>query len=363
MWILSYLSFLIWPVIIIGLILYFARRRSGKIHPSENKDWYFQLALSKEDAVSQWFLLLFVFFFGVTLLALNRDLGDPLSWRTILFIGSMVGLVIAYYFKVVSTLIFSLIGIMSWWGVQAIEWIQGKDIKTSSILVGLIFIALLFYSIGHLLEKELKYKRFALVYLILGIIFITGALFIFSSKGGLSMLTEMTKGAIFFGSWEITFSLLFFFVFLIVVSLYSASKKLILFPEVGAVFIVGILFGATAFLPEQSMFIQSGSYTRSGSELSSSGVLWAIIFNFAIFFELLGLIFSGYLRREEWLINLGTLFLFLLIIVKYFDWFFTFLDKSLFFIGAGILLFAVGWFMEKSRRYMIANIKTEGQKA
>jgi len=46
-----------------------------------------------------------------------------------------------------------------------------------------------------------------------------------------------------------------------------------------------------------------------------------------------------------------------LIFVKYFDWFFTFLDKSVFFISAGVLLFVVGWLMEKGRRYMLAEIE------
>lgn len=366
MWIYNILSYLLWPVIILGLIFYFARRRGSKSNTSVNNNSYLQLALSKEDTVSQWFLLLSIFFLGATLLTLNRDFGDPLSWRTIIFLTSAVGLIITYYFKVISTLMFSLIGLTIWWCSQAMQWIQDKDIQTSSILAGLTFIALLFYLLGNYHEKELKYKRFALVYLILGIISITGLLFIFSSKPGLGMLAEMTKGAPFFGSWELTTSLLIFFISLAGLTLYLASKKMILLAEAAAVFVLAILFGVTAFLSQQPIFIQSSNYLNyysSSGELSANGILWAIIFNFAVFFELLGLILSGYQRREEWLINIGTFFLFILIIVKYFDWFFTFLDKSLFFIGAGILLFAVGWFMEKSRRYMIGNIKTTGQTA
>jgi uncharacterized membrane protein len=84
--------------------------------------------------------------------------------------------------------------------------------------------------------------------------------------------------------------------------------------------------------------------------------LFTLIYNIAIFLELFGLIYLGYMRGETWLINFGALFLFLLIIAKYFDWFFTFLDKSIFFIGAGILFFVVGWIMERGRRYMISNI-------
>ena len=347
------LKFLIWPIIIISLIVFFIKRRK-KTHPAHDKEWYLRFALSKEDAVSQLFLLLSLFFLGITFLAFNRDLGNPFSWRTILFITSVIGLVSAYYFKTIYTLAFSLVGIASWWGFQAIEWLKGKDIKTSAIFAGLAFIALLFYTIGHLHEKEMKFKRFALVYLLLGIIPITGILFFFSTKPGLGFLEDMSEGKPFFGSWQITLSLFIFILSIVSVALYSANKKLILPFELIAVFILTALFGLITLLPQQNMLDFRGS-------LSGQGVFWALVFNLAVFLELLGLIFSGYLRKESWLINLGAFFLFILIIIKYFDWFFTFLNKSIFFIGAGILLFVVGWFMEKGRRYMLRNIKSDSQ--
>ncbi|MBI5149567.1 MAG: hypothetical protein HZA28_02185 [Candidatus Omnitrophica bacterium] len=350
----------------IGIIIVIFRHLGGKkkkTNPKEDKDWYLSFALSKEDAVSQLFFLLSFFFLGVTLLAFNRDFGDPLSWRAILLITSAVGLIGAYYLKTIYTLVFSLVGLTGWWAAQAAQWIDGKAIKTSALFAGLSFLALLFYSLGHLHEKEMKYKRFALVYLMLGIITVTGALFFFSTKPGIGMIGEMTKGASFFSSWQLTLSLFIFLVSLVSATLYSAAQKLLSFFELLTVFALTCLFGIAALLPEQSMFVQAGrSYDfYSGGELSNTGVCWALVYNFAIFFELLGLIFSGYVRRETWLINLGALFLFLLIIVKYFDWFFTSLDKSIFFIGAGILLFVVGWFMERGRRYMISNIEARKQ--
>jgi len=357
-------SFLFWPILSIGLIIFFVRRKNKKVHPSQNKEWYLQFALSKEDAVSQLFLLLSFFFFGVTLLAFNNDFSSPLSWRMIIFITSFLGLIGAYYLKTIYILVFSLVGLTSWWGAQAAQWIDGKDIKAAAIFTGLAFLALLFYSLGHLHEKQIKFKRFAFVYLILGMIAVTGALFFFSTKPGIGMIGEMTKGVSFFGSWQLASSLLIFFVAVVGTTLYAVAQKLLSLFELLVVFALTCLFGITALLPEQVVFIQASriyGFYSGGGELSSIGVLWALIYNFAIFFELLGLIFSGYMRRETWLINLGASFLFLLIIVKYFDWFFTFLDKSFFFIGAGILLFVVGWFMERGRRYMISNIKAQTQ--
>ena len=355
-WMFGFLPLLFWPIVILALF-YFLRRRTK--NPSQNKDQYLQLALSREDAVSQWFFLLSVLFFGVTFLAFNRDFGDPYSWQTILLVTCIVGFVIAYYFKTVSVLIFSLISFMAWWIAQAVLW--GKEIKTASILLGAILIALLFYTLARVHENTLKSKRFSIVYLLLGMMFITGILFIFSTKPGLSVLENMIEGDTFFTSMEMALSLFLFFIALFGTTIYLASKKALHIGEVIAVLVFTSLFSITAFLPEQSMFIKKGIDPAyySTNQLSVSGVLWAIIFNVVLFFELLGIIFLGYIRREEWLVNIGTFFLFLLIIVKYFDWFFTFLDKSIFFIGAGILLFAVGWFMEKGRRYVISEMHSE----
>lgn len=361
------LIFLI-PLLIIGLIIYFIisviKKRGEK--GIKEKNWYLQLSLSKEDIVSQFFFLFSVFFLGVTLLAFNKDLGEPLSWRTILFLVSVIGLVVAYYFKVIYTLAVSLIGLAGWWGVQAAEWLRGKDIKGAPLLAGLLLIFVIFYLLGRFHEKEIKFKRVSIVYLILGLIPITAVLFFLSTKSGLRILEDITKGTSFFSSWEITLSLFLFLIFIIGILVYALSKQLIFRSEAVAIGFLVVLFCVMALLSEQTMFLQqegpSGVYeiiTTTGQKLSSRGILWATFFNILIFLELVGIIFLGYLKQENWLINIGVLFIFILIFIKYFDWFFTFLDKSVFFIGAGILLFFVGWFMEKGRRYLLSLTKKE----
>lgn len=346
-----------------GVITYFIIRaiRGRSEKRIREKDWYLQFSFSKEDTVSQFFFLLSVFFMGVTLLAFNKDLGDPLSWRTILFLVSVIGLGIAYYFKVIYTLAVSLIGLASWWGVQAAEWSRGKDIKSAALFTGLLLIFTIFYLLGRAHEKEIKFKRVSMVYSILGLIPITAALFYLSTESGLRTLEDITQGVSFFASWEITLSLFVFFIFLIGILVYNLSKNLVFKSEAVAIGFLVVLFCLIAFLPEQMIFLEQKDYYRvyRSTELSSSGILWAIFFNILIFLELLGIIFLGYLKREGWLINLGVFFIFILIFVKYFHWFFTFLDKSIFFIGAGILLLVTGWFLEKGRRYLLSTIKRE----
>lgn len=358
----GFFDFLIWPILIIGLIIFFIVRfirGRRKVEGVKEKDWYLQFSLSREDTVSQFFFLFSVFFLGVTILAFNKDLGGPLSGRTILLLVSVIGLVIAYYFKVIYTLAVSLIGLAGWWGAQAAEWAQGKDIKGAAIFTGLLFIIILFYLLGRVHEKEIKFKRVSMVYSILGLIPVTATLFLLSTKSGLRTLGEITSGTSFFASWEITFSIFVFLIFLIGILVYALSKNLVFKPEAFAIGLLIVLFSIIALLPEQSTFLQRRGYygVYMSSELSSTGILWAIFLNILIFLELVGVIFLGYMKRENWLINLGVFFIFILIFVKYFDWFFTFLDKSIFFIGAGILLFVVGWSMEKGRRYLLSTVK------
>jgi hypothetical protein len=354
-------SLLQW-VVILGLIVYFVRRRKPALPPAQDREWYLRLALSNEDALSQLFLLLAGLFCGVTLAAFKRDFGWTLDGREILLITALVGLAGAYYFKAVYLLFFSLIGLTGWWGARAAGWLEKTDIRTAAIFAGLTFIALLFYSLGHLHEKEVRYKRFALVYLELGIVAIIGVLFCLSTKAGIAVLGEMSKGATCLASGPMTFSLFIILAALLGTTLYAAGQKL-LFPfEALGVIALACLFGSALLLPQPTVLVQAAHNTAYGRlELTSAGLVWVVIYNIALFLKLLGSIFSGYLRRETWLVNLGALFLFVFIIVKYFDWFFSFLEKSVFFIIAGALLFGVGWSMEKGRRRMISQIKSQAE--
>ncbi|MAF20866.1 MAG: hypothetical protein CMI55_04305 [Parcubacteria group bacterium] len=348
------LSFL-FPLIIAGLVIFgifafvrrLVRRKRGVVE--EDEDRFSQIFLSKEDAVSQFFFLLSIVFLSATLLAFNYDFGSPVSWRIILYIASILGLIIAYYYKSVLPLGLSLIGIAGWWGAQTAFWAAGKDISMSSVFVGLMLIFLILYVLGHLHEIKEKYKRFAMVYLIFGIITVIGALFFLSTQSGLEFLDELDGNVKFYGEWRISISLILFAVVLIGTLFYTLSRKLISGYQVMAVILLAILFCSILFTSGAEMFVKK-------RQLTSAGVFWAVVYNIVIFFAILGLIFSGYIRREKRLINLGAIFLFLLILVKYFDWFFQSLDKSIFFIGAGILLFVVGWFMEKGRRRVISKL-------
>lgn len=358
----SLLSILIWPAIIFGVIYIIIRKRRKK-KGVDDKNWYLQFAFSREDSTSQLMIFLSVLFLGITLLAINRDLGDLVSWKIIILITSLAAIAIAYWLRVLYALIIGLIGIYGWLGIQTAFWVSDDKIKATAIISGLAFLSLLYFSIGEIHSRYERAKRYSIVYSVLGILLINGLLFFFSTKIGITALEEATRGDSPFSI--VSFSVIIFVLVVAIIgsNVYTYVNNSSKWREILAVAILFILFSIILLLSKQNFVLDSSifSYMSQKETLTPAGLLWAVILNAVAFLELVGIIFLGYLRRQTWLINMGAFFLFIFILIKYFDWFFSFLDKSLFFIGAGILLLALGWSMERGRKKMLMRISEQNQ--
>ncbi len=93
--------------------------------------------------------------------------------------------------------------------------------------------------------------------------------------------------------------------------------------------------------------------------LPIKGSLYPFVFNVLILYEITGLLFIGYYNREGILINLGLIFFVIEIFARYFDFFWRFLPKSLFFIVGGLILLLGGARLEKKRREIMEHIHSE----
>ncbi len=349
----SFLIFnmLFWLLLIGGLFYFFSsirrrRKRKPRAKPLFN--------VTKEEAVREMYLFLSVLFVGVTLLSFNSDFHRPLSWHTILLLTSATAILYAYAFRINSALLFGLISLQTWWWAQAFEWSDVERIASAGVMTGTVCISLLIYATGHLHETRRKFGGFSPIYFGLGVVFISIILFFFSTSSGIRFLEDMGTGLPFYRSWRLSVSLLVLAGLLVSLLLYLLLTKRMTTLEICIALVPFSIFVVTAFLPGQDLFLER---RFSSSALSAAGIFWALFFNVLFFLELLGLILLGYKKRNEQYVNIGALFLFVFIIVKYVDWFFKFLDKSVFFIGAGILLFVVGWLMERGRRYMLAQLE------
>ena len=86
-----------------------------------------------------------------------------------------------------------------------------------------------------------------------------------------------------------------------------------------------------------------------------------LVLNALLLGILVGLLFLGYVRREDWLVTFATVLLFIFIVVKYFGWAMSLLNRSVAFLAAGVLLLVIGWLMERSRRYLIDKMEPDGE--
>ncbi len=349
-------------LLIIIILIIWGARKSANYNKLKHRVWYFHFAFSKDDMVSQLLLLLGFLFLGISMQLLNKYFDQPVEGLFLLFLAAGVALVASYYWRLFYTFIFSLLSLVFWLLTKATFWTNDSGVRPVGNFTIFILIILLFYLLSRWHKRSLKFKKFSIVYLIFSLIAFTGVAIYMSTKFGLYFFERLLVGLPVFSSWQLILSLVILSVFIIGLLFYLLNRHFLSNYESAA--IVGIMFlflTITLLIPEQNLFNRTISYLPSSGQLNSTGVLWAIIFNILAFLYLLGLIFLGYLRREAALINFGAVIIFVFIFVKYFDWFFSFFDKSLFFIGAGIILFVLGWFMEKGRRTILNNLKEEGQ--
>ncbi|HJW81279.1 MAG TPA: DUF2157 domain-containing protein [Acidiferrobacterales bacterium] len=105
------------------------------------------------------------------------------------------------------------------------------------------------------------------------------------------------------------------------------------------------LIGALALLLLANLFLGG-----------ASGGWVAIAFNLLFFAGMLWLIYAGMHGDDRFLVNLAFVFFGLTLLTRYFDTFWTLLNRSYFFMVGGLLLIAGGYVLERKRRQITASI-------
>ncbi|MGE5240537.1 MAG: DUF2157 domain-containing protein [Bacteroidota bacterium] len=93
----------------------------------------------------------------------------------------------------------------------------------------------------------------------------------------------------------------------------------------------------------------------------SAGGMVALGFNLLFFAGVLWLIYAGMYSDDRFLVNLAFVFFGVVLVTRYFDTFWSLLNRSFFFMAGGLLLIAGGYFLERKRRQITANIKARHQ--
>ncbi len=86
--------------------------------------------------------------------------------------------------------------------------------------------------------------------------------------------------------------------------------------------------------------------------------VYAIVFNVLFSLAALGLMTSGYLQERETRVNLSLILIAVFVISRYFEYSTSLFDRSLVFVGAGVILLVGGFLLERGRRKMLAAMRT-----
>jgi uncharacterized membrane protein len=82
----------------------------------------------------------------------------------------------------------------------------------------------------------------------------------------------------------------------------------------------------------------------------------ALLFNLLFFAGLVWLVYAGIHLNDRFLVNLAFVFFALVVLARYFDTFWTLMDRSFFFMAGGLLLMVGGYALERGRRKVTGQI-------
>ncbi len=86
-------------------------------------------------------------------------------------------------------------------------------------------------------------------------------------------------------------------------------------------------------------------------------ILFPLLFNAVMIALALGAIVVGYANDEVWLVNAGVAFVAIDVFARYIDLFWDMLPRSLVFVGAGLVLLALAFFLERQRSRLVERIE------
>lgn len=104
---------------------------------------------------------------------------------------------------------------------------------------------------------------------------------------------------------------------------------------------------------EASMLLTVVAAMLVATLAGGNGDALAVLFNILFAAVALGIIYSGFLSDEAWLVNLGVVFVAVDLVARYFDVFWSALPRSVGMIGAGLLVLGIAYVLERQRKRLL----------
>ncbi|HXH88459.1 MAG TPA: DUF2157 domain-containing protein [Gaiellaceae bacterium] len=107
---------------------------------------------------------------------------------------------------------------------------------------------------------------------------------------------------------------------------------------------------------EAAAVVVAVAFTLLAIFAGGNGDLYALFFNLLFAAVALGAIYAGYVGEEPWLVNAGVALVAIDLIARYFDVFWSALPRSVGMIGAGVLILAIAYLLERQRKHLLARM-------
>lgn len=264
---------------------------------------------------------------------------------TFLLVALLILFPLIYYRNSVVGLILGVLGVSLWAGIALNSFSSSMQIF---LPVFFVLWSILLFALAELHQKFPRHKRFAQSYQIMGLIFgflslsftalhalgLTQARFL---QKNVDWLKLTGKPLLIFASVVTILAILFI--------IFALIKK----PA-------GLAWGARELVVLGLMTVAAWSYllfpaaipeALKDSLLSQHFLIYPMIFTLVLFVFVVWVIWSGFVQKLAWLLNLGVLMLLISIFARYFDNFLPMLPKNLFLIVGGIAVLLVGVLYKK----------------
>lgn len=292
-----------------------------------------------------------VIFFTFGIYHLTFIVGYPITIVCWLFIASLIGSILAIYFKITGVFMVCATAFSLWLFLQVSVWVSAYNLQPVTPVSVLGLYAGGVYLFGRICV-QFRYKTCQPI-VVLGVLISSGVLFWFSMRGVIMNLDILASGNQATSSWQIMYTIFCIACVTIFMSIYGTIRAKVSFYESLCVFALWCLCIVPLLMSVHSTSaLISYAYQNTPMQtLTQYGVVLALIYNLSLFGLVMLLVWRGYCRADYVAAEVFASVLFILSLIKYTDWFYHVLDRSIFFLGAGILLLTFATIIRHSRSY------------
>ena len=235
-------------------------------------------------------------------------------------------------------------------GFRLPGWLEAVSAGEAVAVFGLyLTLGLTLYGLGKLQGLFEPTRIFARVYEAVGLLTTLGALYLLTFRTwyeGNAYRDEGIAGSLAGEFWLVFFLATALAVFLLAGTLVFRVKR-------GAELLELTYEAAAALLLLVAVYLVV--YLPTGND-----VAFPVVFNVLLLLAIVGLVFAGYYRPQEAIINMALGLFALDVVTRYFELSWTLLDRSVVFIVAGALLLGVGFVLERGRRRVLSGMRRAG---